>query len=148
AGPSVADNVIVSDSIPPEIVFSSVTGTFPGGTCTPNAISHLLRCELSSLAVGQTVSITIQGTLTTDSRGKTVINSVQAPSDSVAPQPDLAKAMVEFVPIPAMDLELAKVALDPPARPGGTARFRLQVANHGPSGAPDVVVRDTLPPGL
>jgi uncharacterized repeat protein (TIGR01451 family) len=147
-GPSVARNVIVSDAIPPEIVFSSVTGTFPGGNCLPNAVSRLIRCERATLAVGQTVTVTIQATLTPDSKGKTVLNSVQAISDSVDPQPELAKDTVAFVPIPAVDLELSKVALDPPASPGGLARFRLQVANHGPSDAPDVVVRDTLPPGL
>jgi uncharacterized repeat protein (TIGR01451 family) len=148
AGPSVAQNVIVSDSIPPEIVFSSVTGTIDGGTCFVNADSHLIRCERALLAVGQTATVTIQATLAPDSKGKTVINSVQALSDSVDPQPDLAKDTVRFVPIPAMDLELTKVALNPPARPGGLARFRMQVANRGPSEAPDVVVRDTLPPGL
>jgi uncharacterized repeat protein (TIGR01451 family) len=147
-GPSVAENVIASDAIPPEIVFSSVTGTFQGGTCFVNAVSRLIRCERGSLGVGQTATITIHATLTADSKGKTVLNSVQAISDSVDPQPELARDTVGFVPIPAVDLELTKVALDQPAPPGGDARFSLQVANHGPSDAPDVVVRDTLPPGL
>ena len=148
AGPSPANNVILTDAIPSELVFGSVTGTFQGGTCTPNAVSRLLRCERALLAPGQTAIVTIQGTLAPDSRGKTVLNSVQALSDSVDPQPELANATVAFVPIPAVDLELSKVALDPPAPPGGLARFHLQVANHGPSDAPDVVVRDSLPPGL
>ena len=148
AGPSVANNVIVSDAMPPEIVFSSVTGTFPGGTCVPNPESRLLRCERAALAPGQTVTITIEGTLTSDSKGKTVLNSVQALSDSVDPQPELAKDTVAFVPVPAVDLELDKVALAAPAAPGGIGRFGLQVANHGPSDAPDVIVRDSLPPGL
>ena len=148
AGPSVANNVIVTDAIPPEIVFGSVTGTFAGGTCSPNAVSRVIRCERALLDPGQTATITIQATLTSDSRGKTVLNSVQAISDSVDPQPELARDTVAFVPIPAVDLELTKVALDPPARPGGIARFGIQVANHGPSDAPDVIVRDSLPPGL
>ena len=148
AGPSVANNVIVTDAIPPEIVFGSVTGTFAGGTCSPNAVSRVLRCERALLNPGETATITIQATLTPDSRGKTVLNSVQAISDSVDPQPELARDTVAFVPIPAVDLELTKVALDPPARPGGIAGFGIQVANHGPSDAPDVIVRDSLPPGL
>ena len=90
----------------------------------------------------------IQATLAPDSKGKTVLNSVQAISDSVDPQPQLAKDTVALVPIPAVDLELEKVAPAAPVQPGGIARFGLHVANHGPSNAPDVVVRDTLPPGL
>jgi large repetitive protein len=147
-GPSVANNVTVSDAIPPEIVFASVTGTFDGGTCVANTVSRLIRCERGALAPGDTATIVIQATLAPDSRGKTILNSVQAISDSVDPQPELAKDTVAFVPIPAVDLELTKVALDVPARPGGIARFGVQVANHGPSDAPDVVVRDALPPGL
>jgi uncharacterized repeat protein (TIGR01451 family) len=149
AGPSVADNVIVSDAIPPEIVLSPLPiGTIDGGSCDFNAVSRLIRCERPSLAVGDTAVMTVQGILASNSRGRTVLNSVQAISDSVDPQPELAKDTVAFVPIPAVDLELSKVALDAPARPGGTAHFALRVANHGPSDAPDVVVHDTLPAGL
>ena len=148
AGPSVAQNVVVADAIPPELVFAPPpAGTFEGGTCVADVISRLIRCERAALAPGETATIVIQGTLTADSRGKTVLNSVQAISDSVDPQPELAKDTVAFVPVPAVDLELTKGAPDS-ARPGGLARFRLDVANHGPSSAPDVVVRDTLPAGL
>ncbi len=149
AGPSVAENVIVTDALPPELVLNPPpTGTFEGGTCVINFVSRLMRCERPALAPGQTATVVIQATLAPDSRGKTVLNSVQAISDSVDPQPELARDTVAFVPIPAADLELTKRAPDEPARPGEIARFRLQVANHGPSDAPDVVVRDTLPPGL
>jgi uncharacterized repeat protein (TIGR01451 family) len=148
AGPSVANNVILTDAIPSEIVFGSIVATFDGGTCVPDLVSRLIRCERASLDPDETAIVVINATLTPDSRGKTVLNSVQALSDSVDPQPELAKDTVAFVPIPAVDLELTKVALNPPAPPGGIARFGVQVANHGPSDAPDVVVRDTLPPGL
>jgi uncharacterized repeat protein (TIGR01451 family) len=149
AGPSVANNVIVSDSIPPEMVLSpQPVGTIAGGSCDFNGVSRLIRCERPSLAVGDTAVMTVQGRLSSNSRGKTVLNSVQAISDSVDPQPELAKDTVAFVPIPAVDLELSKVALDAPAQPGGTAHFALHVANHGPSDAPDVVVHDMLPAGL
>ena len=107
-----------------------------------------MRCEIDSLAPGQTETITITARLAPDSRGKTVLNNIAAISDSVDPNPALAIDTVSFVPIPAADLELTKVAPPDPVAPGAVARYTFQIANRGPSDAPDVTVRDTLPDGL
>jgi uncharacterized repeat protein (TIGR01451 family) len=77
-----------------------------------------------------------------------VLNSIGAISDSVDPNPALALDTVSLVPIPAADLELTKVGPPDPVTPGGVGRYALQFANKGPSDAPDVIVRDTLPDGL
>jgi len=55
---------------------------------------------------------------------------------------------VSFVPIPAADLELTKVGPPDPVQPGDVGRYTFQFANRGPSNAPDVTIRDTLPAGL
>ena len=75
-----------------------------------------MRCEFASLAPGQTETLTITARLAADSRGKTVLNSIAALSDSVDPNPALATDTVSFVPIPAADLELTKVAPPTPWR--------------------------------
>ena len=83
------------------------------------ATGYRLRASCAArsheLDPGQTETITITARLRPDSRGKTVVNSIVAISDSVDPNPGLATDTVSFVPIPAADLELTKVG---PARPG------------------------------
>ena len=49
---------------------------------------------------------------------------------------------------PAADLELTKVGPPDPVQPGGLGRYTFQFVNRGPSNAPDVILRDTLPDGL
>ncbi|MDA0161876.1 hypothetical protein OM076_16500 [Solirubrobacter ginsenosidimutans] len=151
AGPSTAHNVSTRDVLPAEFYAPAPvpTGTFTGGgTCVWLPLVRNLRCAIDSLAPGQTETITIVARLAPDSRGKTVLNNIGAISDSVDPNPALATDTVSFVPIPAADLELTKAAPPDPVTPGGVARFTFQVANHGPSSAPDVMLHDTLPDGL
>jgi uncharacterized repeat protein (TIGR01451 family) len=150
-GPSTANNVITRDVLPDEFYAPAPvpTGTFTGGgTCEWLPEPRNMRCAIDSLAPGQTETITITARLAPDSRGKTVLNSIGAISDSVDPVPALAQDTVSLVPIPAADLELTKVGPPDPVTPGSVGRYTLQFANRGPSGAPDVIVRDTLPDGL
>ena len=149
--PSPAQNVSTRDILPAEFYAPAPapTGTFTGGgTCTWLPVVRNLRCAIDTLAPGQTETITITARLAPDSRGKTVLNNIGAISDSVDPNPALATDTVSFVPIPAADLELTKVAPPDPVTPGEVARYAFPIANHGPSTAPDVTLRDTLPAGL
>jgi uncharacterized repeat protein (TIGR01451 family) len=150
-GPSPAANVVSPDVLPEEFYDPAFvpTGTFTGGgSCAWQPAQRIMRCGIDSLAPGQTETITITARLASDSRGKTVLNSIGAISDSVDPNPALATDTVSFVPIPAADLELTKVAPPDPIAPGAVARYTFQISNRGPSDAPDVIVRDTLPDGL
>jgi uncharacterized repeat protein (TIGR01451 family) len=151
AGPSTANNVSARDVLPAEFYAPAPipTGSFTGGgSCEWLPAARNMRCAIDSLAPGQTETITITAPLAPDSRGKTVLNSIGAISDSVDPNPALATDTVSFVPIPAADLELTKVAPPDPVAPGALGRYTFQIANRGPSDAPDVIVRDTLPDGL
>jgi uncharacterized repeat protein (TIGR01451 family) len=151
AGPSTANNVLSGDVLPAEFYDPATvpTGTYTGGgTCTWLPGPRVMRCAIGSLASGQTETITITARLAADSRGKTVLNSIGAISDSVDPNPALAQDTVSFVPIPAADLELTKTAPPDPVAPGGVARYAFQIVNRGPSNAPDVNLHDTLPAGL
>jgi uncharacterized repeat protein (TIGR01451 family) len=150
-GPSTANNVITRDVLPDEFYAPAPvpTGTFTGGgSCEWLPEPRNMRCAIDSLAPGQTETITITAQLAPDSRGKTVLNSIGAISDSVDPNPALAQDTTSLVPIPAADLELTKIGPPDPVAPGGVGRYTLQFANKGPSDAPDVIVRDTLPDGL
>ena len=150
-GPSTAANVLTGDVLPEEFYVPGEvpTATYTGGgSCAWLPTPRIVRCAIDELDPGQTETITITARLRPDSRGKTVVNSIVAISDSVDPNPGLATDTVSFVPIPAADLELTKVGPPDPVAPGGVGRYTFQFANRGPSNAPDVIVRDTLPVGL
>ena len=150
-GPSTATNVLTGDVLPEEFYVAGEvpTATYTGGgSCAWLPTPRIVRCAIDELDPGQTETITITARLRPDSRGTTVVNSIAAISDSVDPNPGLATDTVSFVPIPAADLELTKVGPPDPVQPGGLGRYTFQFVNRGPSNAPDVILRDTLPDGL
>lgn len=101
AGPSTAENVTARDVLPAEFYAPAPvpTGTFTGGgTCVRLPLVRNMRCAIDALEPGQTETITITARLAPDSRGKTVLNSDGAISDSVDPNPALATDTVSFVP--------------------------------------------------
>ena len=125
------------------------TATYTGGgSCAWLPVRGSCAAPSPSSTPGRPRPSRSRARLRADSRGKTVVNSIAAISDSVDPNPALATDTVSFVPIPAADLELTKVGPPDPVQPGDVGRYTFQFANRGPSNAPDVIMRDTLPDGL
>ncbi len=146
-GPSAgAANVVLSDSLPPELAFVSLAAP-PGWNClTPDPeVSGTISCTRSLVPLGSFVfSIVVR---VTSAAAGTVGNSVtiESTTDDAATSDDTT-AEVLAVNVSA-DLRVTKTG---PAQLGGVSQivYQIDVTNLGPSDAQGVVITDPTPPGL
>jgi uncharacterized repeat protein (TIGR01451 family) len=146
AGPLDATNVGVADTIPVEFTPTSVTAL--GFTCNLPGAGEQLLCSRPTLAVGETLTVSVVGTFSVESAGTTVVNGAAVISDEADFNPGDNAAVAETIPVPSADLELQKTASASSVLPGGTVVFTLTLVNNGPSQASGVTITDTLPPEL
>src|SRR5207249_11267369 len=85
-GPAVAQNVTVSDPLPAQVTFASVSTT--QGTCTYTAATTTVSCSLGSLSVGNLAIIAINVAASTFSSATLATNT--ATVSSTTGDPNLA----------------------------------------------------------
>jgi len=136
-GPSDAENVVVTDTLPAEVTFGAAN---PPQTSGPNP----LVWQLGTLAAGESRSILITVTVNADVTAgftNTVIITTTTPGDDPGNNEDEHPAD----PMPRADLGIVKTDSHDPVIPGTLLTYTLRVTNYGPSAAENVVVTDTLP---
>jgi uncharacterized repeat protein (TIGR01451 family) len=141
-GPSTANTVVFTDTLPTGVTYKSVTpGTW---TCTTPTTGKV-RCSLGTLAVTSS-NVSIVTTVKPDTR-VSITNQVDVKSASV----DLTLPNNTFQETTTIsssaDLELAKVARSTSPVMGSTQVFTVTVTNKGPSQATGVKVKDLLESG-
>ena len=143
-GPSIAPNVVISDTLPPGTSFTSASAG-----CTPQTLEGLtiVGCAEGVLAVGASTSATL--TITPDaaftgSLANTAIVGAAAFDPKDADNTSLAAAEV----VQPADVAVTVLAEHPVVSPGGTAAFIVTVGNNGPAPGTNVVLTDTFPPGF
>ncbi|MBJ7470925.1 MAG: DUF11 domain-containing protein [Solirubrobacteraceae bacterium] len=143
SGPSVAQDVVLTDPLPSTVTFVSAS---PG--CTYAAGPRTVTCTFSGpTAVGAsrsaTITTTVNAGVTTDAT-----NTVTASSATADPVGGNNTATAT-VPVGARaDLVLTKTAAAASIGHGQTTTFDLSYASLGPSSAPSAQIVDTLPAGL
>lgn len=142
AGPSVAANVLVTDTLPAGVTFISATG---GGTLAGNVVSWP---TITSMAGGASQAYTV--TVRAPATG-TLLNLVASSSTTADPDPSnnngsAAGSRVSTTVIERADVVTGKTG---PASATAATQFSYVIAvqNNGPSDAAQVVVMDTLPTG-
>ncbi|MFJ4190606.1 hypothetical protein [Kitasatospora sp. NPDC089509] len=144
-GPSQARNVVVADQVPAGVTNASMTAS--DGTVCPIA-SGTATCPAVEIAVGQTLTWTLSGTLASDAT-VTPTNTVTVTG---GPDPTAsthtAVASPSNSPSPQANLSVSKVLLTDPVVPGQQIQWRVSVTNNGPSQARNVVVADQVPAGV
>ncbi len=145
-GPSVADDVSVTDTAPAGLVPESASGD--GWTCL-RPVGQQVTCTLDDpLPPGESRTIVVVAAADPDAALGEVTNTAVVSTSTPQgpnPLPDAATSTVEIVA--SADLEIVK-ALSGDLIAGERAAYTLDVTNLGPSTArADLVVTDTLPDG-
>ena len=139
-GPSSAQAVTVSDPLPAEFAFGSVSTTI--GTCTQS--SGTVTCDLGTMAASAKATVTIVGTAHPGTPAVSFTNT--ATVSSTTPDPDLANNSASFTSdFFGADVAITKVGSPKPVTAGNNLSYTLKVSNDGPDTATDVTVSDPLP---
>jgi uncharacterized repeat protein (TIGR01451 family) len=134
-GPSDAQDVVVTDSLPAELTFVDATPTQTSG---PNPLTW----NLGTLAAGETAEILVQVTVNAWV-SQTFTNTATVAAATVDPNPSDNTASAPVDVTSQADLEIVKSASDTVAA-GHTITYTLMVYNHGPAYAIGVTVTDVL----
>ena len=144
-GPDVAQNVIVTDSIPTNIMNPefSLDG---GNTWNPWAGSY----NIGLLANDTSITILIRGTVSNSASG-TITNT--ATVTSTTPDPDLCNNTSSVITTiqsnsGMADLEIIKRATSNLVKKCKLLTYIITVTNHGPSSAENIIVLDDVPTSI
>ena len=144
AGPSAAENVILTDNIPASItdVEFSVNG---GGTFNPWTGS----LNLGTLAAGASRTILVRGTVSNTATG-TITNTAIVSSTTPDPNPDNNTSTVttEVSSAQSADVSVVKTVSPNSVTPGERVTYTIVVSNAGPIAAENVVLIDNIPSSI
>ena len=142
AGPADAQNVVLTDAIPPEIVGPefSVDG---GVTFNPWPGSF----NIGTLLNGETSTILIRGTVAASASG-IISNTAEVTSTTPDPNPDNNTSTVDIEVNALADISVIKTGSPNPVISGETLTYTIDVSNFGPSLAENVTLSDVIPPEI
>ncbi|HEV3446703.1 MAG TPA: DUF4214 domain-containing protein, partial [Gemmataceae bacterium] len=150
-GPSDAQGVSLTDTLPPGTTFVSASAGTGSGTSYADSIG--------TLAAGATDTITVVAKLISSAaNGSTLTNSATVTSGT--PDPNVANNAATFASTVSTSADLVITKTSPGSVPPGILRgsiaeaegfpitYTIAVTNNGPSDSQAVVVTDMLPTGL
>ena len=143
AGPSTADNVVVSDELPANVDFvsaSTTTGTF-------TAVAGTVTWNLGNVAPAdpaRTLAITV---FVHPDATSPLVNNASVTSTTSDPNASNNLATWTVTLNAVAGLTLTKTDSPDPVLAGNNLTYTVTVGNAGPSTAQDVVVTDALPSG-
>lgn len=148
-GPDPATDVVLTDAVPAHACLTSIS-TSPQLGCFSYANS-VIRWPIGQLDNQATVTLTASvipqiapDTLTNVATVTWYADGLPFPNSSS----DDATVVVSGTSVPEADLAITKVSCPPSIIAGDSLTYQLRVTNNGPSTATDVLVTDTLPPGI
>ena len=152
AGPQPATGVTVSDTFPSSLSYVSCTAT-GGGSCS--STGSAVNVNYSALAVGESETITIQGTLSATAQDGLVVSNTANVSASSPVDPNTGdnSASASFTVHNRADLAVAKTfttssPYSPNVEAGDSLTYTVTLTNKGPYDARSVVLSDSAPAGV
>ena len=141
-GPSDATNVVLTDTLPTEVLYQSSNATHG------SYISTTGHWNVASLPSGSAATLAISVTVNPGTAGSTITNSTAGLSaDQPDPNGQNDQDAVSFT-VQSADLAVEKSVDNPTPNEGDTVQYTITVTNHGPDTATSVALTDTLPSGV
>lgn len=146
-GPSLARNVVLTDTLPAGVWLTGTTISSGGGVCAllaspPNTLS----CHLGAIGAGNAVTVYVTGLVGSWVPDGTLLgNDASARSDAVDPVSANDSAHVDVTVAARADLAIVMTSDKDTYKPSSTVEYTITVTNNGPSDALGVVVTDNLP---
>ncbi|WP_345319037.1 DUF11 domain-containing protein, partial [Novipirellula rosea] len=135
-GPATAENVVLSNVLPPQTTFVSASPSY-------SLDSGILNFDLGDIGAGESVQLEI---IVATSQPATLVNTASVSSDSEdrVSANNTRSATVVVHPVLA-DLVVTQSDAADAVTAGDTVTYKITVRNDGPQPAVDVVVTNTLP---
>lgn len=145
AGPSLARNVIVTDTLPAGVTFTSFS-TPAGVLCSILApLPGGIVCTMGNMAPGASLSVHVNVMVQSATTGS-LSNSAQVTTTATDPVPgNNTSAAVVTTVLTSADLGIVKTSDKDVYKPSSQVKYTITVTNNGPSDALSVVVTDNLP---
>lgn len=151
AGPSNADSVTLTDALPPEATFGSITLVSAPDFSAACISGPPPSCTLGTLGVSGTAVVELVVTVPSDSSATSMTNTATADSEEPVPPDPLNDNQVSDSVTTTIarqaDLSISKTDDPDPVIAGQSLTYTVVVTNLGPSDAQGVVITDTLPTG-
>jgi uncharacterized repeat protein (TIGR01451 family) len=152
AGPQAASGVTMSDTFPSSLSYLSCSAT-NGGTCSYTGTA--VNVTYSTLAVGESETITIMGTLSATAQDGLVVTNTANISATTPVDPNTGDntATASFTVHNRADLAVSKTVTttspySPNVEAGDSLTYTVTLANKGPYDARTVVLSDSAPAGV
>jgi uncharacterized repeat protein (TIGR01451 family)/fimbrial isopeptide formation D2 family protein len=147
AGPSDAQNVVISDELPASLSYVSATSNDASVSCT--FVSNKVSCTKATFAAGgPAVVVTLVVRVDPNVAAGTVLtNPATVGSSTSDPNTANNTATTTTTVQTDADLIVSKVDNPDPVIAGTNLNYRITVRNNGPSDARSFVLTDTLPAG-
>lgn len=142
-GPRAASNVRLTNALPPDVVFQSVSSS--QGFCTNR--NGVVDCSFASLVINGSASVTLNvvpllpGLVTNTA-------FISAAQPDIVPSNSTATVVATVSPGPFADLRIGVADAPDPVFAGGLISYTVSITNVGPLAAGNTVFTDTLPPEL
>ena len=144
--PGAAYNVVLTDTLPPQVSFLNCTA--PNGTCTHSSGTVVYtRTNQLNYNATDTITITVQVDPSLTSSVTFTNTAVLDYQDGYGNQYPQVQAS-DSVTINQPNIVLSKTDGVSTAAPGQTLTYTLTFTNTGPGAAHNIVISDTLPPGV
>ena len=145
-GPSTAQNVILTDTLPAGTTFVSVNQN-SGPTFSCSQASNVVTCTRTTLAPATTSTFSITAAVALATTGS-ITNTAEVSTTTADTNANNNRATaIAAVGIPPADVSITKTANASQLFVGSNVIYTVTVRNNGPGPADNVVVTDTLPAG-
>jgi uncharacterized repeat protein (TIGR01451 family) len=142
-GPSTVNSMTVNDTLPAAIqspIFTPSTGSY---NSTTGAWTGL------TLASGQSITLTIRGTVAASATGTLTNTATVAPPSGTTDTNSTNNSATDTTTVAAAtDLSITKTDGQTSTTPGSAIAYTLTVTNNGPSTVNSITVNDTLPAAI